>query len=166
MKVVLSTDLRFGFLYFPLIVKRTFHSPYVLKENLSLIPQKHEVNKCTYTDLVDDMQFSWLFLHFRGICRLWYVLKVSLIFLFLYPLLAVSATAVTNVAKLSRVFENLSVSNPLKDCGEPVRGLCTHFRRLRLKAVLLYYYRSISFIHQKNFGLLQLFHICAFAVRV
>lgn len=60
MKVVLRTDLRFGYLYFPLIVKRTFHSPYALKENLSLL-QKHEVNKCTYADPVDDMQLVGYF---------------------------------------------------------------------------------------------------------
>lgn len=41
MKVVLSTDLRFGYLYFPLIVQRTFHSPYTLKENHTLLPQKN-----------------------------------------------------------------------------------------------------------------------------
>ena len=67
MKVVLSTDLRFDYLYFPLIVKRTFHSPEALKENLDLLPQTHEVNKRTYAEPVDDVQSLRYFLLFRGI---------------------------------------------------------------------------------------------------
>lgn len=61
MKVVLSTDLRFGYLYFPLIMKRTFHSVCVLTENLNLLPQKHEVNQCTYANPVGDMQLVGYF---------------------------------------------------------------------------------------------------------
>lgn len=36
MKVVLSTDLHFGYMFIPLIMKRTFYRPCTLKENLDV----------------------------------------------------------------------------------------------------------------------------------
>lgn len=89
-------------------------------EDLDLLPQKHEVNKCTYVDPVGNI---WLFLHFRGIHCLWFIFS-----LFCTHLLAVSATAVKNVADIFRAFENIPVIlNTLKDSEESKD--CLHFIR-------------------------------------
>lgn len=159
MKVVLSTDLRFDLAYFPLIVKRT--SLCTHRKNLNLLPQKHEVNKCTYADPVDDTQSVGYFLHFRGIHSLRCIFKVS--FDFCTHLLAVSATAVIDVAEIQSLWEYFHVFIPSKTLEDPSEDCLSVFRRLRVRMyrfVLLFSYRSISFIHQENFGLLHLFHTC------
>lgn len=159
MKVVLSTDLRFDLAYFPLIVKRT--SLCTHRKNLNLLPQKHEVNKCTYADPVDDTQSVGYFLHFRGIHSLRCIFKVS--FDFCTHLLAVSATAVIDVAEIQSLWEYFGVFIPSKTPEDPSEDCLCVFRRLRVRMyrfVLLFSYRSISFIHQENFGLLHLFHTC------
>lgn len=53
-------------------------------------------------------------------------------------ILAVSATAVSNVAKISRVCEYFkSVLNTLNDFGESIRGLCNMFYKVKTEAVLV-----------------------------
>lgn len=63
MKVVLSTDLRF------IVFSSNCQEDvlYFLQTcaNLNLSPRKHEVNKCTYADAVEDT-VSGLFLHSEG----------------------------------------------------------------------------------------------------
>lgn len=69
MKGILSTDRRLSFIVFSSNYQEAFHFPDALEGNLNLLPQKHEVNKCTYT----WRAVSWPFLQFRGIHSLWYI---------------------------------------------------------------------------------------------
>lgn len=52
-------------------------------ENLSLLPQTHEVSKCTYAQPVGD---SWILLHFRGVYVLCYIKFFVLVYWQYLPL--------------------------------------------------------------------------------
>lgn len=91
-KVFLSTDPRFSS-----ILLWLFRVCLIVTENLNLLPQTHEVSKCTYAQPVGD---SRIVLQFRGVRVLCYVE-------FLYRLLAVSAAAVCDVAHSFGAFEKI-----------------------------------------------------------
>lgn len=90
--------------------------------------------------------------------------KVSLTF-FIIRLLAVSATAVSDVAKTTPQVKKMSINYPQRHWC--VCGPCKCLRRRRVK---LYFYfvfgQSAALSDLTTLDFHQLLHVCAFAVRV